>query len=164
MAVARALFAAASAGVVCAGAHEAWGSPPSAAFSVLRAPGAEDCPDAPALRARIQQSTGTPLAPRAANDPPLGVEVSFTREGARYRAALRTSGPKAGERLLEDEGTTCAALAEAVAVTLVVLLDRPSRRDTPAPSPPRPETVPNRASIGWIGVAAGPVFGETPGA
>jgi hypothetical protein len=93
------------------------------------------------------------------------VEVSFTREGARYRAALRTSGPKEGERLLEDEGPTCAALAEAVGVTLVVLLDRAPRRDIHASPPPRPpENLPNRASIGWIGVTAGPVFGETPGA
>jgi len=164
MAVARAMLAAASAGVFGAGGHEAWGSPPSPAFSVLRAPGAEDCPDATALRAQIEQITGTPLATLAATDPPLAVEVSFTREGARYRAALRTSGPKAGERLLEDEGPTCAALAEAVGVTLVVLLDRAPRRDIPAsPHLRPPEAVPPRASIGWIGVAAGPVLGETPG-
>lgn len=104
MAVARALFAAASAGVFGAGAHEAWGAPPSATFSVLRAPGAEECPDATALRARIEQITGTPLATLAATEPPLALEVSFTREGARYRAALRTSGPKAGSACSRTKG------------------------------------------------------------
>lgn len=158
MAVARALCAAASVGVFVAGAHEAWGAPPSAEFSVLRAPGAEDCPDATALRARVEQIAGTPLAVLAA-------EVSFSREGGGYRAELRTRAPKEGERLLADQGPTCAALAEAVGVTLVLLLDRAPRRDLPASPPAQPtRTVPGRSAIGWIGLAAGPVFGETPGA
>jgi hypothetical protein len=164
MAIARALLAAASAGVFDAGAHTAWASPPAAEFSVSRAPGAEDCPDATALRTRVEQITGTSLAERAATEPPLAVEVSFSREGERYRAALRTRGPKEGERLLEDEGPACASLAEAVAVTLALLLDRAPRHDVAAPPPlPPSETVAGRASVGWIGVSAGPVFGETPG-
>jgi len=44
------------------------------------------------------------------------------------------------------------------------LLDRAPRHDLPAPPPPPPPaTIPGRASLGWIGVSAGPVFGETPG-
>jgi hypothetical protein len=168
MAIARALLAAASVGVFDAAAHAASGAPPTAEFSVQRAPGAEDCPDATALGRRVEQITGTSFAARAATEPPLAVEVSFSREGGRYRAALRTRGAKEGERLLEDEGPTCASLAEAVGVTLALLLDRMPRHDLavarPAPPPPQPPaTVPGGAFMGWLGVSAGPVFGETPG-
>jgi hypothetical protein len=66
--------------------------------------------------------------------------------------------------LLEDEGPTCAALAEAVGVTLALLLDPVPRPDLPAPPPPQaPAIITGRAAIGWIGISAGPVFGETPG-
>jgi hypothetical protein len=168
MAIARALLATAAAGVFGARAHAASGSAPAAEFSVLRAPGAEDCPDATALRTRVEQITGTSTAARASTEPPLSVEVTFSREGERYRAALRTRGPKEGERFLEDEGPACASLAEAVGVTVALLLDRTPRHDIaaprPAPPPPPPAaTVPGRAFTGWIGVSAGPVFGETPG-
>ena len=47
-------------------------------------------------------------------------------------------------------------------MTLVVLPDRAPRRDLPCFA--SAETVPSRASSGSIGVSAGPVFGETPGA
>ena len=155
-------------GVFGTGAPEAWASPKTAEFSVARGPGAEDCPDSTALQARVEQITGTRLELLAATEPPLAVEVSFSREGDSYRAAIRTQGPKEGERLLEDEGPTCAALAEAVGVTLALLLDRVPRRDLPAPPPPQaPATIPGRAPIrwiGWIGISGGPVFGETPGA
>jgi len=167
MAVARALCAAASVGVFGTSAPEAWAAPGTAELSVARGPGAEDCPDTTALQARVEQITGTRLELLAATDPPLAVAVSFSREGDSYRAAIRTQGPKQGERSLEDEGPTCAALAEAVGVTLALLLDRVPGRDLPAPPPPQaPATIPGRAAIrwiGWIGISGGPVFGETPG-
>src|SRR3954453_22636034 len=161
MAVARALCAAASVGVFGTGAPEAWASPKTAELSVARGPGAEDCPDTTALQARVEQITGTRLEQLAATEPRLALGVSFSREGDSYRAAIRTQGPKEGERSLEDEGPTCVALAEAVGVTLALLLDRVPRRDVPAPVPPQAlATIPGRASIrwaGWIGVSGGPV-------
>ncbi len=167
MAVARALFAAASVGVFGTAAPEAWASPETAELSVARGPGAEDCPDTTALQARVEQITGTRLEQLAASEPRFALGVTFSREGDSYRAAIRTQGPKEGERSLEDEGPTCVALAEAVGVTLALLLDRVPRRDLPAPAPRQaPATIPGRASIrwaGWIGVSGGPVFGETPG-
>jgi hypothetical protein len=165
MAVARALCAAAFVGVFGTGAPEAWASPQTAQLFVARGSRAEDCPDTTALRARIEQITGTRLELLTATEPPLLVAVSFSREGDSYRAAIRTQGPKEGERLLEDAGPTCAALAEAVGVTLALLLDPVPPPDLPA-SPPlqAPAIIPGRASIGWIGISGGPVFGETPGA
>jgi hypothetical protein len=164
MAVARALCAAASVGVFGMGTPEAWASPKTAELSVTRGPGAEDCPDTTALQARVEQITGTRLEQLAASEPPLALLVRFSREGDSYRAAIRTQGPKEGERSLEDEGPTCLALADAVGVTLALLLDRVPRRDLPAPAPPQaPATIPGRTSVGWIGVSGGPVFGETPG-
>src|SRR3982751_52777 len=146
MAVARALCAAASVGVFGTGAPAAWASRGTAELSVARGPGAEDCPDTAALRARVEQITGTRLGRVTATEPALAVAVSFSREGDRYRAAIRTQGPKEGERVLEDEGPTCAALAEAVGVTLALLLDRVPRRALPAAPPPRaPTTIPGRA-------------------
>jgi hypothetical protein len=131
---------------------------------VARGSGAEDCPDTTALRAQVEQITGTRLELLTATEPPLAMAVSFSRDGDRYRAAIRTQGPKEGERLLEDEGPTCAALAEAVGVTLALLLDPLPRPRLPAPPPPQvPAIIPGRASIGWIGISGGPVFGETPG-
>jgi hypothetical protein len=166
MAVARALCAAASVGVIGTGAAEAWASPRPAELSVARGPGAEDCPDTTALQARVEQITGTRLELLAATEPPLALAVSFSREGDSYRAAIRTQGPKEGERSLEDEGPTCAALAEAVGVTLALLLDQVPRRELPAPPPPQAPAT-SRAPIkwiGWIGISGGPVLGETPGA
>src|SRR5947208_30651 len=100
MAVARALCAAASVGVFGTGVPEAWASPKTAELSVTRGPGAEDCPDTTALQARVEQITGTRLDQLAATEPPLSLGVSFSREGDRYRAAIRTQGPKEGERSL----------------------------------------------------------------
>ena len=103
MAVARALSRRGSR-ASSARAATNWGSPPPANVSVLRAPGAEDCPDADRPAGPGSERSGHTLATLAATEPPFAGEVSFTREGARYRAALRTSGLKRGERLLEDEG------------------------------------------------------------
>jgi hypothetical protein len=157
-------------GIFGAGAPAAWGAPGTAELSVARGPGAEDCPDTAALQARVEQITGTRLERLPATEPPLAVAVSFSREGDGFRAAIRTQGPKEGERSLEDEGPTCAALAEAVGVTLALLLDQVPRRDLPAAPPPQaPAAIPGRAPIspikwiGWIGISGGPVFGETPG-
>ena len=164
MAVARAVTATAFLFGFTAGARGAWGGALSAEFSVTRGPGVEDCPDATALRTRVEQIMGRPLAAVAAAEPTLAVRVEFARAGDRHSAALRTRGAKEGERLLEDQGPTCAALAEAVGVTLALLLDRGPGRDI-ATAPPRrsPEGPSSRTSIVWIGISAGPVFGETPG-
>jgi hypothetical protein len=102
---------------------------------------------------------GRPLvAPASSPGSGLSVDVFFARSGEGFRATLKMRGPKAGERLLEDAGPSCAALAEAVSVTVALLLDLE----------PRPEPVaapaPDSGRGGWIGIAAGPVLGQTAAA
>lgn len=62
----------------------------------------------------------------------LHVAVHFDRNGEEYLADVRFSGAKSGERRLRDRGLDCTSLEEAVAVTIVLLLDheQPSRELT----------------------------------
>ena len=108
-------------------------------LSVSREEGAESCPDAEALtlhveRVRGQQATGASSAYR----------VRFSYRGGVFRAAIQV-GEGAGTRVLSDRGATCAALEQATAVTLALLLDSDSREPletAPAePPPPPPEAL-----------------------
>jgi hypothetical protein len=112
------------------------------ALSVTRGPGAEECPDTTVLSSRIEQLGSRPGAA------PVAYEVSFTRDHDGFTAAIRTSADGGAARILRDRGATCAALAQAAAVTLALLLDPSARSDTAlarvtprAPSvPPSPVT------------------------
>jgi hypothetical protein len=87
---------------------------------VTRSPEAQDCPDGAALLARIEQLRVRPQTER------MGYEVTFTRQGENLAAQIRTQDGS-GVRLLRDHGETCAALAQATAVTLALLLDSDAR-------------------------------------
>lgn len=107
-----------------------------APLSVSRGPGADDCPDAAGLLARIEEIRKSP--PRA--DQPL-YRIVFARDDAGLHAQiLSEQGP--AERVLSDASSGCAALARATAVTMALLFDADTRaldeaaaRPPPAPRP-----------------------------
>lgn len=108
-----------------------------ASLSVVRAPGAEDCPDASALASSLRE-LGTNAAGPAT---PLEIQISFARETAGYSAVLVTRGRSAGERELHAADETCAGVASSAVVTLAVLLDVRPRDSAPSPeerTQPRP--------------------------
>ena len=108
------------------------------ALEVARETGAETCPDGADLLARVR-------ALHAVVDDAAAVDyvVAFAREreGA-FTAAIRKRSSGA-ERVLHDRSESCAALAQATAVTLALLLDptaqseeraQPAQRVEPTPS------------------------------
>lgn len=91
--------------------------------SVERGRGAESCPDAAALEARVREET----RPSAARDG-LSVVVRFEKTRAGYRAALHADG--GAVRALSDDGPTCGPLADATALAVRLALDlEPSSSD-----------------------------------
>ena len=90
-------------------------------LSVSHEPGADDCPDALDLLARIERIRGAP--PRV--DQPA-YRVAFTRDAAGLHAVI-SSSESAGERLLDDAALQCSALAQATAVSLALLFDADAR-------------------------------------
>lgn len=77
----------------------------------------------------------TPPASTKASSDQLRVTVLFDRIGDEYLADVRFSGAKPGERRLRDRGPDCTSLEEAVAVTIVLLLDREHQSRESAPPP-----------------------------
>jgi hypothetical protein len=109
-------------------------------LTVERKLGAEGCPDVDALTSRVDRIRG-----RATGNVKVGYQITFAHDEDAYSATIRSSPDGTGVRTLEDRGTTCAALAQATAVTLALLLDsdpEPVEPPTPAPtsSPPTPKT------------------------
>jgi len=105
-----------------------------APLSVSRGPGADDCPDAPGLLARIEEIRKSP--PRA--DQPL-YRIVFARDAAGLQARIVSEqGP--AERVLSDASQDCAALARATAVTMALLFDADTRalEEAAAAPPPAP--------------------------
>ncbi|HEX6277789.1 MAG TPA: hypothetical protein VFZ53_32325 [Polyangiaceae bacterium] len=114
-------------GVLCAlaGTLRAEGA---AVFRVTRGPGAEGCPDEAALLASIEAIRGE--AGDAAR-----YRVTFSRDARGLSAAIRSTDGTSS-RVLEDRGPGCAALAQATAVTLALLLDANAGPPKPPPAPP----------------------------
>jgi len=119
----------------------------SATVSVDRAPAAVDCPSAEALTAGVEAIVGRPLA-ESADSRTMQVRVQFFRSEAGYEARLRLTGAREGERVLFDNGPNCAALADAVAVTVALLFDPASESALP-PATPRRGPAP-RALGAWL--------------
>lgn len=111
-------------------------SPSHASLVVTRGEGAEDCPDAVTLRARVASIAGadavaaTPDASRR-----TWLQVEFVRVLSGYRATISASGARKGTRSIDDVGPSCSNVADAVAIAVVMLTD-------PAVDPPKPESVP----------------------
>ncbi|WP_437814630.1 hypothetical protein [Sorangium sp. So ce1078] len=131
---------------------------------MTRGAGAESCPDAAHLIERVEQLSG-----RRETGASGAYLVSFTRDGDGFRASIRSGS---GARELRDRGGSCAALEQATAVTLALLLDSDAREpslrepeadareapspapEAPAPSPGAPAETP-RAPPGPTGAGAG---------
>ncbi|WP_437571371.1 hypothetical protein [Sorangium sp. So ce542] len=88
-------------------------------LSVTRGAGAEGCPDAARLIARVEQLRGRPETGASG-----AYAVSFIRGDDGFRASIRSGS---GARELRDRGGSCAALEQATAVTLALLLDSDAR-------------------------------------
>ena len=101
-------------------------------LNVERGPGAEECPDAPTLIARIAAIRGRAGAPGSAS-----YDVGFSHTADTFTAVIR-GGDGESQRVLEGRGLTCAALAQATAVTLALLFDSEvdhTPNEKPAPEP-----------------------------
>jgi hypothetical protein len=124
----RVLGSALALALALGGARNAWAqaAPP---VIVQRGVGAEECPDAPSLAARIERIRGKPERDR------VGYRVTFTREENVFAAVI--TAPSGRMRALESRSATCSALANATAVTLALIFDSDPVVDTiPKPVPP----------------------------
>jgi len=112
----------------------------AAPLSVSRGPGADDCPDAAGLLARIEDVRKTPVR----GDQPHYLVV-FARDAAGLHAEI-VHEPSETSRVLNDGSPDCTALARATAVTLALLFDADARAleeiAAPQPSPPDPPLPP----------------------
>ena len=108
------------------------------ALRVDRGPGAEDCPDGMSLSERISAIRGRPDAPNHET-----YEVSFSHTADTFSATIRGGPNGESQRVLEGRGPTCAALAQATAVTLALLFDSEAdSRSQPKPEPAPPPAPP----------------------
>ncbi len=121
--------------------HTAHAEPPLPDLVVHRTDDTSDCPDSAALAARVDRHMKRPaLRPRkdhggSGKERP-SLDVQIYRSEAGYTAVVQT-GEKT--RQISDKGTTCRGLADAMAITLAILLD------TEVP-PPEPEPPPSAAA------------------
>jgi hypothetical protein len=123
-------------------------APVPARLAVVRGPGTLDCPDAATLAALVAGIRGhdsIDTAPSSAA--PLALDVSFEREASGYRASIRATGSRTGERALADRSRTCAGLTGAVAATLALFVDEVDVPPPPAPPVPEPPPRPTAASL-----------------
>jgi hypothetical protein len=111
--------------------------------TVIRAQGAEACPDASTLTAQIAAIGG--LADAFSRSGYTVVFAHADSRGGTFSAHIRPRD-SAGERLLEAPGESCAPLAKATAVTLALLLDNEARSQ-PAPVADESAVVPTPAPV-----------------
>ena len=106
-------------------------SGPGPAFlRVTREAGAEACPDAQALLARVEEVRGHRTTGEIAS-----YQVTFSERGGVFRASIQVGAGSVRELL--DRGASCESLEQATAVTLALLLDA-SEAEPQAPAPARP--------------------------
>src|SRR5262245_60454234 len=120
--------------LLLAGSVSAEPAPPRAALVVTRGPGAEDCPDGDAIAVRVHGMGGADVlasSPEAPRDTWIEIELSRVLSG--YRAVISARGRRHGTRTIDDVGPSCASLGDAVAITLVMLLEPELRREAPSP-------------------------------
>lgn len=156
-----------SGGILCwLWSSNAWAGETGAeaiAIDVRRDESAEDCPDSSWFRGRLAEQRGET---QQRGD----FTVSLSRKGDTFRATIQRwqDGERiAAERVLADRSTSCAPIAEAVAVTLAILAEDFAREQARAPEPPpAPKVVsppaqpapvpPPPSSIRlWVGAGAG---------
>jgi hypothetical protein len=98
--------------------------PVRASLTVTRDDGSRECPDSAALTARVETVASRKLFEIAETEPrDTWVQVEFVRSISGFRAVISARGSRQGTRSLEDVGPECTSLADAVAITLAILLD-----------------------------------------
>jgi hypothetical protein len=129
------------------------------ALLVERDAGTEDCPDTLALVQAIERINGDADGLRPAQAGDAAIEVFIARDEQGYVARIEAPG---GIRELRDGGPSCAGMADALALTLAILVDDQPPRPAPQPKRPAkqrppPETPrPERPAPSWAaGVEAG---------
>ncbi len=103
-------------------------------LSWVRAEGAEACPPARALSAEVERRLG-----RAVFDPMAerGFEVEVTRFGANFRSDVFVRGPNGealGHRTLQSDEPGCAALLNATALAIALVIDPEAATREPPPA------------------------------
>jgi hypothetical protein len=137
---------------------------PLPALIVTRAGGASDCPDAAQLAAEVARMNGAPALDatgKTASPTRLHVEISRGLDG--YSAVIRALGARSGERRLSDAGPSCKNLADALALTLAIILDAKQASIEPTPRAFEPRlrasseslASSNRRTSGDVGAAIG---------
>jgi hypothetical protein len=139
--------------VACALAREARGAPATARLESANGPGAADCPDAAALAATVNEALGREAA-LTAGAAPVRVAVSFERAGKGYAATVRVGDGRGGTRRLADRGPGCGALASAVGVLLVVVLDANAEALAGVPGTAAAAVAPPASSAGGAATTA----------
>ncbi len=122
--------------------------PPRGSLVVTRDDGSRDCPDASGVAERVRQMSGTSMVDAATSETrDTWIQVELTRAFGGYRAVISVQGRRQGKRTIDDVGPGCSSLADAVAITLVMLLD-PELERPPEPSPvPAPAPAPAPAVV-----------------
>jgi hypothetical protein len=109
-------------------------APPTYGLSWVRAEGAEDCPSARVLIAEVERRLGRRVFD-AASDRTFEVEV--TRFGPTYRSdvfARDATGKPLGHRTLQSDEPGCAALLNATALAIALVIDPEAAAREPAPA------------------------------
>ena len=130
-------------------------APLSAEIRVLDA--TVGCPDSRELHTTVEHIVQRPITPTLPADTVVAT-VRFRRAGTGFEALVQLTGAKQGERSLTDTGESCAPLAQAVAVTLALLIDS---RPVPADSV---TDLPSFRSRGAVSLGLGPALGLLPSA
>jgi hypothetical protein len=108
-------------------------------LSVERSPEAHLCPDAAGLAARVEAVVGRPMIVGAGRGD-LSMEVQMSCSPAGCQARIRTRGVSQGIRDLSDPDPACEGLADALAITLAMLLDW-------SPAPPASSSAPLSSAV-----------------
>jgi hypothetical protein len=113
--------------------------PPRGSLVVTRDDGSRDCPDAAGVAERVRQMAGSSMVDAATSEArDTWIQVELTRASGGYRAVISAQGRRHGTRTIDDVGPGCSSLADAVAITLVMLLDPELERAVERPPLPAP--------------------------
>lgn len=118
--------------------------PERATLDVALDKGAEGCADRAKLTKLVEGVAGANAIAAPGKTAPTQIQVRIRRVDKGYSATVSLSGAQAGERVIEDAGPRCAALSQALAVAIAVLIDAESNPpvDVPPPPPKKPPPTP----------------------